>query len=115
MNKRKNMLENKKFHKLTVIKYLGNGDYLCQCECGNQHVAKSYNLTAGNVRSCGCLRFKKTPWKYNPNSKKPKKIHDPNNKCKLCKRDKGLNRWYCDQCLKKLPDVSTYQTHINYF
>lgn len=49
------------FGRLTAIKEVGetsSGDkkWLCQCECGNQVVVKSYALRKGLTRSCGCLR-----------------------------------------------------------
>lgn len=30
--------------------------WLCQCDCGNTHVAWGSYLKAGRIRSCGCLR-----------------------------------------------------------
>jgi hypothetical protein len=32
------------------------GTWLCQCSCGNKSRVDSYQLTAGIVQSCGCLR-----------------------------------------------------------
>lgn len=49
-------IENQKFGKLTVIKWVGNGKWLCQCDCGNQIEVKTGNLTNGNTKSCGCLQ-----------------------------------------------------------
>jgi hypothetical protein len=31
-------------------------EWLCQCDCGNQHVVDRGNLRNGSTRSCGCLR-----------------------------------------------------------
>lgn len=31
-------------------------NWLCRCVCGNYKVVDQYKLTAGSVRSCGCLR-----------------------------------------------------------
>jgi hypothetical protein len=54
-----------KFGKLTAIKESGvtRGArtrvlWLCQCECGNQHLVTSGNLKAGATKSCGCMRPK---------------------------------------------------------
>jgi len=54
-----------KFERLTVIRKMpskkrndGNGargQWKCQCECGNQIIAESTNLTKGKVKSCGCF------------------------------------------------------------
>ena len=29
--------------------------WLCRCDCGNTHIARTDSLTSGNVKSCGCL------------------------------------------------------------
>lgn len=53
-------LTGQKFGKLTAIKYdhksKGKIYWLCECECGNTHVAAVSNLTSGKTKSCGCLR-----------------------------------------------------------
>lgn len=30
--------------------------WLCECDCGNHHIASGDNLKSGKVKSCGCLR-----------------------------------------------------------
>lgn len=45
----------KKFGKLTAKKYLGHGEWLCECECGNLKIARSGHLNAGKAVSCGCM------------------------------------------------------------
>lgn len=57
--KRQNLIE-KKFGRLTVIRYIGENNnkqrlWLCECECGNKKVLPTRYLTSGNVKSCGCL------------------------------------------------------------
>ena len=47
-----------RFGKLVVIKSLDGGKQLCQCDCGNQSIVLTYNLTNGNTQSCGCLKSK---------------------------------------------------------
>lgn len=47
-------LEGKVFGKLTVLSYMGNKKYLCECSCGNKKVVYGYNLTNGSTKSCGC-------------------------------------------------------------
>ena len=56
-------LTNKKFGKLKVLslserhsKY-GQTYWLCQCDCGNQHIVRSSHLTGGQVQSCGCINY----------------------------------------------------------
>jgi hypothetical protein len=49
-----------KYGKLTVVSFhhqKGEGPYyyLCQCECGNTHIASGSNLRYGRTKSCGCL------------------------------------------------------------
>lgn len=41
------------FGKWTVLKYNGNGKWLCQCECGNESLIASGTLTCGQSTSCG--------------------------------------------------------------
>lgn len=48
-------LTGRKFGKLTVLKYIGKGKYLCSCSCNNN--IKEYigsNLVSGSTISCGC-------------------------------------------------------------
>lgn len=49
-------IRNKKFGKLIVIKYIGNSQWLCQCECGNKIIVKTNNLNRKYTTSCGCLK-----------------------------------------------------------
>ncbi len=49
-------LTGQRFGRLTVLKYLGESKWLCQCECGNYSSPKGYNLTNGITKSCGCLQ-----------------------------------------------------------
>lgn len=58
-------LTGKKFGRLLVIKEVekdarkGTGRYVqwvCQCDCGNTHIATSTRLIRGVCKSCGCLR-----------------------------------------------------------
>lgn len=53
-------LVNKKFGKLSPIKYIGNGKWLCQCDCGELTEVIRQNLVSGGTVSCGkCItRYK---------------------------------------------------------
>lgn len=57
--KRLNLL-NKKFGKLTVIKFVGikrdHTYWQCKCDCGNSLNCTSDSLITGNTKSCGCIR-----------------------------------------------------------
>jgi len=59
MNKFIDLID-KKFGKLTPIKYLGNHIYICLCDCGKKKNILKYNLVSGNTKSCGCLNIEKT-------------------------------------------------------
>lgn len=59
-------LINRRFGKLTVMKYMGydmntTGEtrafhkWLCKCDCGNTKIVQSRNLLNGHCQSCGCL------------------------------------------------------------
>jgi hypothetical protein len=48
------------FYKLTVLSYVGKGNYgqskwLCKCECGNDKIAFAHHFKTGSVQSCGCI------------------------------------------------------------
>lgn len=49
-----------RFGKLTTIKRLPGGKYLCQCDCGNFVEVETSNLSSGNTQSCGCLQKERT-------------------------------------------------------
>ena len=36
--------------------YTSNALWLCRCDCGGTKAVPTSNLTAGNTRSCGCLK-----------------------------------------------------------
>lgn len=51
----------KRFDRLTVLDYtlehLGrakSAHLVCQCDCGNQKVIRACQLSAGQIKSCGC-------------------------------------------------------------
>lgn len=54
-------LAGKKFGRLTVIeRYAKNTkqekpQWICKCDCGNEHIVPSASLVSGDTRSCGCL------------------------------------------------------------
>lgn len=63
LGKRTENLTNKRFGKLTVIKYMGTnkykkGSWLCACDCGNTIITDNQHLKSGNTSSCGCSRIK---------------------------------------------------------
>jgi hypothetical protein len=48
-----------KFGRLTAIKpaernHRGKTQWICRCDCGNQHITQTTNLTSGDTKSCGC-------------------------------------------------------------
>ncbi len=60
----KNDLTGKTFNYLTVLqeeddRHQGAVMWRCKCRCGKIKKVKSYNLTSGAVKSCGCLRKEK--------------------------------------------------------
>lgn len=57
-------LTGKRFDRLTVLKRVEDYispkgqrkvQYLCECDCGNQVIVTSSQLTSGKTKSCGCL------------------------------------------------------------
>ena len=62
--KAKNLV-GEKFGSLTVlgrdeVKHKDGVYWKCQCDCGNIIFTKSYRLTSGHTKSCGCLKHKHT-------------------------------------------------------
>lgn len=54
-------LTGKKFGRLTVVKHVGSDRnnqalWLCDCDCGNEHIVTGHSLLRGAVKSCGCLK-----------------------------------------------------------
>lgn len=43
-----------RYGKLTLLEYLGKGNWKCKCDCGNTHVTRIYNLKRGQGQHCGC-------------------------------------------------------------
>lgn len=56
MANRKYDLIGEKFNKLTPIKYIKNGKYLCKCDCGNECIVSGTSLIKNRTMSCGCYR-----------------------------------------------------------
>lgn len=44
------------FGRLTVIEFVKNQGWKCQCDCGNIIYVEGSNLKNGNTKSCGCLQ-----------------------------------------------------------
>lgn len=53
-------LTGQKFGRLTVIQRAENRNgktmWMCQCDCGNEKITQTMNLTHGDTKSCGCLQ-----------------------------------------------------------
>ena len=46
----------RRFGRFTVISYVGNGKWLCRCDCGNVTAVEKSKLLSGKSKSCGCQR-----------------------------------------------------------
>lgn len=59
-NKRVEIQEGQKFHKLTALSFNGYKDkkpaWLFKCECGKIKTYVANTVTNGRIWSCGCLR-----------------------------------------------------------
>lgn len=52
-------LTGQEFGRLTVVKYVGNGRWLCRCDCGSIKIILGRSLRGGQTKSCGCLQKEK--------------------------------------------------------
>jgi hypothetical protein len=48
-------LAGKRFGRLVVGAYVGDGKWSCTCDCGTVVVVRGYDLRGGDTKSCGCL------------------------------------------------------------
>lgn len=57
-------LVGQRFGRLVVIKQLPSKNYksqwLCKCDCGNEHITAGVYLTKGECKSCGCMEKERT-------------------------------------------------------
>lgn len=62
-------LVGKRFGRLTVVEQaedyvISSGkrcaQWICRCDCGNEHIVRGYSLKNGDTKSCGCLAREKT-------------------------------------------------------
>ena len=53
-------LTGRKFGRLEVIERVGEAKWRCLCECGNETIVKTGNLTSGGTQSCGCYHKDRT-------------------------------------------------------
>lgn len=44
-----------RFGRLVAREYVGDGKWLCECDCGNECYVKGSYLRRGDTKSCGCL------------------------------------------------------------
>ena len=49
-------LAGRRFGRLTVLEYAGEGKWRCLCDCGNESIVLAYELTSGGTKSCGCYQ-----------------------------------------------------------
>lgn len=49
-------LTGQRFGKLVATEYVGNRQWKCKCDCGNETVVFTVNLKRGHTTSCGCAR-----------------------------------------------------------
>ncbi len=49
----------KRYGRLTLISYHKSTVWLCQCDCGKEHFARSADMRRGRTMSCGCLKREK--------------------------------------------------------
>lgn len=51
---------NIRYGHLVAKKYMGNSEWLCECDCGNTKIVYGGHLESGHTKSCGCTRPPRT-------------------------------------------------------
>lgn len=96
-NKRFNDISGQKFGRLTVRCFYSKNKYshnlwLCDCECGNQTIVSTRDLTSDSTKSCGCLAKELTVERSSTHGKTHHRLYriyahikdrclNPNDKC----------------------------------
>lgn len=90
MQKLKDM-KNMKFNMLTAKEYIGNGKWLCVCDCGKETIVPGEDLRRNKLKSCGCLR---SPYKKYKSDERFKRLYNIwRNMIKRC-HNKSDNGYY---------------------
>lgn len=94
-------LTGKKFNRWNVIKYEGNQNYLCKCDCGIEKIVNGQSVKKGKTKSCGCYRDEKKSL----TSTKVELI------CQYCNQKFNISPCHSNQkfCSVKCKANSTYQ------
>ncbi|WP_077604155.1 hypothetical protein [Oceanobacillus sojae] len=83
---KKSNIAGKRFGMLTAIKKVGKSknrnNWLCKCDCGNETIVLTSNLTSGTTKSCGC--------KGNDG---PKNVYPRNNKFRVIISENGNQKY----------------------
>lgn len=70
-----------KFSMLTVLKHLGYQGRMklwkCKCECGNESVVRTSNLSTRHIKSCGCLMATRIETELTKHNHAKKRRHTP--------------------------------------
>lgn len=56
MKKLQHDLAGQRFNKLTAISHIGNGEWVCVCDCGKRTERGGFMLRTGQATSCGCVQ-----------------------------------------------------------
>lgn len=62
-------LTGKRYNRLTVISFHGDGRWLCRCDCGNYKIINGSSLKNGNTKSCGCIHSEQLAKRNSDNRK----------------------------------------------
>lgn len=84
LHKYKN-IENQQFGELVAKRYIGNGEWECECSCGNIVNILGCNLRNGSTHSCGCktLQFLQETLKNRYGETVPSKVDNPRSQMQI--------------------------------
>lgn len=111
------VLTGERFGKLVAKDSPKVGYWRCVCDCGNEKVIRTGNLTSAGVESCGCNTIRSAKSKKNISRLKKANTRAGRRKCRRCKevwnRPKGDSSKICPSCQTKCHRCNTALTENN--
>lgn len=99
-----------KFDRLTIKSYYKNNEgayFICKCECGNEKKIRSYHVTSGATKSCGCLGKEQSILNLKKHWDNPHRLYKE--KCTFCGKNEHYAKGYCRNCYARFLKKGTVE------